>query len=98
MHASPARQPARLSSQTPAPRPCSLSPPPPDQQHNAPPRTCPQAVCGQLQLPYQGQVLDFGAPFRRATMHDLVKDATGVDFESFGTDLEVSAWLSVECF
>ena len=49
-----------------------------------------QAVVGQLQLPYQGQVLDFESPFRRATMHDLVKDACGVDFEQFGSgDLEV---------
>jgi lysyl-tRNA synthetase class 2 len=55
-----------------------------------------QAVVGQLQLPYQGQVLDFESPFRRATMHDLVKDACGVDFEQFGSgDLEVrlDAWL-----
>lgn len=48
-----------------------------------------QVVCGTRQVPYQGQVLDFGAPFRRATMHDLVRDATGVDFGRFGTDLEV---------
>lgn len=48
-----------------------------------------QAVCGRLQLPYQGQELDFEAPFRRATMHDLVKDACGVDFEQLAGDMEV---------
>jgi len=47
-------------------------------------------VCGQLQLPYQGQVLDFESPFRRATMHDLVQDACGIDFQKYGPqDLEV---------
>ncbi|KAL4451821.1 hypothetical protein ABPG75_007483 [Micractinium tetrahymenae] len=53
-------------------------------------RTCAQAVCGQLQLPYQGQVLDFEAPFRRATMHDLVKDACRVDFEQLAGDVEAA--------
>lgn len=48
-----------------------------------------QAVCGQLQLPYQGQVLDFEKPFARKTMHELVQEKTGVDFEQFGSDLEV---------
>jgi len=46
-------------------------------------------VCGQLQLPYQGQVLDFEQPFARKTMHELVQEKTGVDFEQFGGDLEV---------
>ena len=48
-----------------------------------------QAVCGQLQLPYQGQVLDFEKPFARKTMHELVQEKTGVDFEQFGGDVEV---------
>ena len=56
-----------------------------------------QAVAGSLQLPYQGQTLDFEAPFRRATMHDLVRDACGVDFEQFGSaDVEVRAGSSVQ--
>lgn len=60
-------------------------------------RTCAQAVCGQLQLPYQGQVLDFEAPFRRATMHQLVQDACGVDFQAFGADdLEAARAAAVE--
>lgn len=28
-------------------------------------------------MPYQGVTIDLGSPFRRATMNDLVKDATG---------------------
>lgn len=48
-------------------------------------------MCGRLQLPYQGQELDFEAPFRRATMHDLVKDACGVDFAQLAGDVEVRA-------
>ena len=54
-------------------------------------------MAGSLQLPYQGQTLDFEAPFRRATMHDLVRDACGVDFEQFGSaDVEVRAGSSVQ--
>ena len=36
-----------------------------------------QAVTGGLEVEYQGQHLDFGQPFRRASMHDLVKEVTG---------------------
>ena len=47
-------------------------------------RASAEAVLGTSKVDYQGQELDFGGPFRRATMHDLVKEATGVDFETFG--------------
>ena len=30
-----------------------------------------------VQVDYQGTLLDFEKPFRRATMNDLVKEATG---------------------
>ncbi|KAI8474152.1 MAG: hypothetical protein J3K34DRAFT_456975 [Monoraphidium minutum] len=40
-------------------------------------RACAQAVCGTTEVPYQGLTIDLGSPFRRATMNDLVKDATG---------------------
>jgi lysyl-tRNA synthetase class II len=33
-----------------------------------------------LTISYQGTELDLGKPFRRATMNDLVQEATGVDF------------------
>lgn len=37
-----------------------------------------QTVTGSLEVEYQGQHLNFGQPFRRATMHELVKETTGV--------------------
>jgi lysyl-tRNA synthetase class 2 len=46
-------------------------------------REASQAVLGVSKVDYQGQELDFGKPFRRATMHDLVHEATGVNFEQF---------------
>ncbi|BDA48390.1 Lysine-tRNA ligase [Coccomyxa sp. Obi] len=46
-------------------------------------------VAGSHAVEYQGQHLDFGPPFRRASMHDLVKEITGLDFTSFA-DLEAA--------
>ena len=40
-------------------------------------RTCATDIAGGLRLTYQGLALDFGPPFRRATMHELVQEATG---------------------
>ena len=34
-------------------------------------------VLGSTEIEYQGQSLKLSRPFRRASMHDLVKDATG---------------------
>ena len=42
-------------------------------------------VQGTTELQYQGQPLNLSRPFRRASMHDLVKDATGV--------LDAEAWI-----
>ncbi|MEW5299794.1 MAG: hypothetical protein WDW36_002772 [Sanguina aurantia] len=50
-------------------------------------RTCATAVNGTLLVEYQGTVLDFEKPFRRATMNELVQEQTGVDFLAFGSDL-----------
>ena len=38
-------------------------------------------VAGSHAVEYQGQHLDFGPSFRRASMHDLVKEITGVAFD-----------------
>jgi lysyl-tRNA synthetase class 2 len=46
-----------------------------------------EASVGSLKLTYQGQEIDLTPPWKRATMHDLVKDATGLDFGQF-TSLE----------
>ena len=40
-------------------------------------------VCGGTALTYQGVAIDLTPPWRRATMHELVLEATGLDFEGF---------------
>ena len=52
-------------------------------------RACAETVNGSLTVNYQGTEVDLGKPFRRETMNDLVKEATGVDFlGEFGGDGE----------
>jgi len=45
-------------------------------------RACADTVCGKREVDYQGDVIDLGSPFRRASMHELVKERLGVDFEA----------------
>lgn len=52
------------------------------------------AVAGPSVL--QGTPLDLSRPWRRATMHDLVKEATGVDFASFEGDVEKARAAALE--
>lgn len=40
-------------------------------------------VLGTLQLQYGETAIDLTSPWRRATMHELVREATGLDFEQF---------------
>jgi lysyl-tRNA synthetase class 2 len=40
-------------------------------------------VCGGTVINYQGTAVDLTPPWRRATMHDLVHEATGLDFQAF---------------
>lgn len=42
--------------------------------------TVAESVLGTLKITYQGEEIDLTPEWRRATMHDLVKEATGVDF------------------
>ena len=44
---------------------------------------CCQAVCGTLVIEYQGVSVDLTPPWTRATMHELVQGATGLDFQTF---------------
>ena len=44
-------------------------------------------VCGSLVIPYQEQTIDLTPPWRRASMNDLVREATGVDFYALRDDL-----------
>ncbi|NWF61280.1 MAG: lysine--tRNA ligase [Fischerella sp.] len=47
--------------------------------------TVAQEVLGTLHVTYQDQVIDLTPPWRRATMHDLVMEYAGLDFNSFQT-------------
>ena len=42
-----------------------------------------EQVCGGTRLTYQGTEIDLTPPWRRATMHELVEEATGLDFTAF---------------
>jgi lysyl-tRNA synthetase class 2 len=47
--------------------------------------TVAQEVLGTLHITYQGTQIDLSPPWRRVTMHDLVREHTGLDFNSFST-------------
>ena len=47
-----------------------------------------EKICGSTKINYQGQEIDLKPPWRRATMHQLVKEYTGIDFELLGDDFE----------
>ncbi len=49
-----------------------------------------QAVCGTLEIPYQGQVIDLGH-WERLTMTEAVKKYSGVDFAAVRSDEEARA-------
>ena len=51
-----------------------------------------QEVSGSQMITYQGTEIDLTPPWRRATMHELVKDITGLDFTAFSSrDLAAAA-------
>ncbi|WP_404787300.1 lysine--tRNA ligase [Altericista sp. CCNU0014] len=54
-----------------------------------------QSVLGTLQVTYQGQPIDLTPPWRRVTMHELVREATGVDFELF-SEIEAARKAAAE--
>ncbi len=47
-----------------------------------------EKICGSTKINYQEQEIDLQPPWRRATMHELVKEFTGIDFESFGDNVD----------
>ncbi|KAL1340834.1 hypothetical protein HN51_027296 [Arachis hypogaea] len=51
---------------------------------------CALAVLGKLTLDYQGVEICLERPWRRETMHNLVKEVSGIDFSELGDDLEVA--------
>ncbi|EAQ70197.1 lysine--tRNA ligase [Synechococcus sp. RS9909] len=42
-----------------------------------------EQICGTTRITYQGTAVDLTPPWRRATMHELVQEATGLDFTAF---------------
>lgn len=42
-----------------------------------------QEVLGKTKVNYQGEDIDLTPPWRRVTMHEIVQDATGVDFTEY---------------
>ncbi len=53
-------------------------------------------VCGGTRIHYQGTEIDLTPPWRRATMHELVQDATGLDFSRFGSRDEAAAAMAAQ--
>ncbi|XP_077212068.1 lysyl-tRNA synthetase, class II isoform X2 [Tasmannia lanceolata] len=51
---------------------------------------CALAVHGKLTIDYQGTEICLERPWRRETMHNLVKEATGVNFSDLGTDVKAA--------
>ena len=43
-------------------------------------------ICGDTKIVYQGTEIDFSSPWKRASMYELVQEATGIDFTLFGND------------
>ncbi len=48
-----------------------------------------QAVLGTLEIEYQGEAINLNTPWKRMTMHEAVREATGVDFSAI-EDLEAA--------
>jgi lysyl-tRNA synthetase class 2 len=53
-----------------------------------------EAVCGGTRITYQGTQIDLTPPWTRATMHELVRQATGLDFNSFADHASASAAMA----
>jgi lysyl-tRNA synthetase class 2 len=48
-------------------------------------------VCGDTRITYQGTAIDLTPPWRRVTMHELVEQATGLDFSVFADRSQAAA-------
>ncbi|ERN01851.1 hypothetical protein AMTRI_Chr06g175680 [Amborella trichopoda] len=51
---------------------------------------CSLVVNGKLRVVYQGTEISLERPWRRETMHNLVKEATGIDFSEMGDDVNAA--------
>jgi lysyl-tRNA synthetase class 2 len=50
-----------------------------------------EQICGGTRITYQGTEVDLTPPWRRATMHELVQEATGLDFNAFADRASAAA-------
>lgn len=57
---------------------------------------CALAVCGKLTIDYQGTEICLERPWRRETMLNLVKEATGIDFNELGNDIKVAKEVALK--
>jgi len=55
-----------------------------------------QEVCGSTRITYQGTEIDLTPPWRRATMHELVEQATGLDFTAYTSREEAAAAMELQ--
>ncbi len=53
-----------------------------------------EEICGSKNITYQGIKIDFKGPWKRATMHDLVLQATGIDFSQISDTKEALQAMS----
>ncbi|KAH9613927.1 hypothetical protein KSS87_018329 [Heliosperma pusillum] len=51
---------------------------------------CALSVQGKLTIDYQGTDISLQRPWKRETMHNLVKEASGIDFSEFGDNLKAA--------
>lgn len=54
------------------------------------------AVNGKLNLDYQGTQISLERPWRRESMHDLVKEVTGIDFRDLQQDLQAAKKAAID--
>ncbi len=56
-------------------------------------KACAMKVCGTLNITYQGKKINLDGKWKRITMIDAVKEATGIDFNKIKTDGEAQEAL-----
>ena len=47
-------------------------------------------TCNKLVINYQNQIIDFSKPWRRVSMKNIVKEYTGIDFDTFSGDFHTA--------
>ncbi|TKY68889.1 Lysine--tRNA ligase [Spatholobus suberectus] len=57
---------------------------------------CALAVHGKLSIDYQGVEICLERPWKRETMHNLVKETAGIDFNELGNDIEVAKGVTLD--